>query len=44
MRVETPSTVLCVMPHEFHGTNTEVTVTASSVVRLSSRDSRLRFS
>lgn len=28
--------VACVIPHEFHGINTEVTVTESSVVRLNS--------
>ena len=37
--VGTPSTVDCVMPHVFQGISTEVTVAASSVVRLNSRDS-----
>lgn len=37
--VGTPNTVACVMPHVFHGTSTEVTVTLSSVVRLSNRRS-----
>lgn len=39
VNVATPNTVLCVIPHVFQGTSTEVTVTASSVVRLSSRRS-----
>ena len=28
MKADTPSTVLCVMPHVFHGTSTDVTVTS----------------
>ena len=35
--VATPSTVDCVMPQVFHGISTDVTVAASSVVRLSRR-------
>ena len=34
MVVATPSTVDCVIPHEFHGTSTEVTVPPSSSERL----------
>lgn len=44
VRVATPSTVLCVMPQVFQGTRTNVTVTESSVVRLSRRRSRRRLS
>ena len=35
MSVGIPSTAACVIPHEFHGMSTEVTVAASSVVLLS---------
>lgn len=37
--VATPSTVDCVIPHEFHGISTEVTVAESSTERLSRRAS-----
>ena len=31
VHVDTPSTVLCVIPHVFHGTSTDVTVTIHMV-------------
>ena len=43
MRVLTPRTVACVIPQEFHGINTDVTVTESSTVRLRSRLSNPLF-
>lgn len=39
----TPRTVACVIPQEFHGINTDVTVTESSTVRLRSRLSNPLF-
>ena len=41
--VATPKTVDWVMPHEFHGISTEVTVAESSTERLSSLPSRPRW-
>ena len=39
VNTETPKTVDCVIPHVFHGTSADVTVTESSVVLLKRRDS-----